>query len=90
MAESEKNWDDLGIPFRIATPEDQPDLTSFLMDCFFPDEPLFRSTEIMTDTSGCISGTLSKYNRDSIITPGLQIEGTSILAIKEGKIIGSR
>ena len=91
MSNSGKNWDELGVTFKLATEKDRPELTQFLLDNFFPDEPLFRASQIVSDRSSCVSPMFTRHIRDAtIIDPALKTEGTTLLAIKDGKIIASR
>jgi len=44
-------WAAAGVTFSIGSRKDRRDLKNFLIENFFPDEPMFRSTRIFT-TSG--------------------------------------
>ena len=61
----------------------------FLLESFFPDEPIFRSTKIL-DGSGIVNNYIAGLVKKELVEPCLE-DGQSIAAInKEGDIIGAR
>ncbi len=41
-------WAAAGVTFSVATPKDKRESKQFMIENFFPDEPMIRSTRVMT------------------------------------------
>ena len=86
---SNDKYTELGVTFKVLEPSDQPIIMEFLMESFFPDEPMFRSLKIL-EGSGMVSNYISGLVRDELVDPCL-LDGQSIAAIdKDGTVIGTR
>lgn len=86
---SNDKYKELGVTFKVLEPSDQPIIMEFLMESFFPDEPVFRSLK-MLEGSGMVSNYISGLVRDELVDPCL-LDGQSIAAIdKDGTVIGTR
>ena len=86
---SNDKYTELGVTFKVLEPSDQPKIMEFLMESFFPDEPVFRSLK-MLEGSGMVSNYISGLVRDELVDPCL-LDGQSIAAIdKDGTVIGTR
>ena len=86
---SNDKYTELGVTFKVLEPSDQPIIMEFLMESFFPDEPIMRSLKLL-EGSGMVSNYISGLVRDELVDPCL-LDGQSIAAIdKDGTVIGTR
>ena len=86
---SENKFTELGVTFKVLQPSDYQKVMDFLLESFFPDEPIFRSTKIL-DGSGIVNNYIAGLVKKELVEPCLE-DGQSIAAInKEGDIIGAR
>ena len=85
---SNDKYTELGVTFKVLEPSDQPIIMEFLMESFFPDEPIMRSLKLL-EGSGMVSNYISGLVRDELVDPCL-LDGQSIAAIdKDGTVIGT-
>ena len=84
----EKFWTAAGISFSVGTPKDLYEVRQFLIENFFPDEPIFRSTKIMT-THGFVGRYLRNVVVGHFIEQPLSKPHSIIARNKHGKIIGT-
>ena len=86
---SDAKYTELGVTFKVLEPLDFSKVMDFLMESFFPDEPVFRSTKIL-EGSGMVNSYISSLIKKEMVDPCLQ-DGQSVAAInKDGEIIGAR
>ena len=85
----EKFWSAAGITFSVGTPKDLFDARQFLTENFYPDEPIFRSTKLMT-SHGFVARYLRKVIIEHYIDKPLSKPHCIIARNKHGKIIGTR
>ena len=86
---AEDKWSQNGISFKIASNLDFEKVKSFLDHAFFPDEPIFRSLQLVQGT-GFVDVSVANLILKNTLKIGLE-DKTSILAIDEhGDIIGAK
>ena len=86
---SKDKFKELGVTFKVLEPTDYKIVMDFLLESFFPDEPIFRSTKIL-EGSGMVNNYITGLVKDELVLPCLE-DGQSVAAInKDGVIIGSR
>ena len=82
-------WAKEGITFETMTMKNYDEVKAYLEEAFFPDEPIFRSSDILGG-NGMVDKFCSKWLSRYIVEAALK-DPTSIVARnKDGKIIGAR
>ena len=86
---AEDKWTQKGITFKMVTLDDLEKVKAFLYEAFWADDPIYRSTQLMTGTGYVDKLLIYEFIEMSVKKP-LE-EGTCMVALdKNGEIIGAR
>ena len=77
------------ITFKIPSMEDYEKVKDFLYSAYFPDEPIFRSTNVH-DGNGFMGKSLQKEIDKMYIFEGLKNKTSMIVVDQDGEILGCR
>ena len=77
------------ITFKIPSMEDYEKIKDFMYSAYFPDEPIFRSTNVL-DGNGFMGKSLKKEIEKMYIEAGLKDKTSMMVVDQDGEILGCR